>query len=327
MGTPAVPAEENTQTLSPAHSFASTEPPDAQEHRDLMLSLRERDPPFCHTNAEGWVVIDLEYFSLSSNWSKAIGDTITVLHKTWDSREQLQRLSWREFETLLRKVGRNARERWEVLWPREIAWAFMTPDGHRVIWDVKECYMPLSLAELRKAPPCSEADLRSMYYLSKNIHYLQWESRDRQNTRMATEVVKQFVHFCREMGARKIFLKGNDHEAHRLRSWLRLADPSFTTPLFNSPDWRYVAPKWRKPATLRRYVEEVRYHYREHVHGWNKQNLSFNHHCAACECLYYATHYKFKSETQDWTPRPFPTYRNFNALTDAERSQIRGSGG
>jgi hypothetical protein len=173
-----------------------------------MLSLRERDPPFCHTNAEGWVVIDLEYFSLSSNWSKAIGDTITVLHKTWDSREQLQRLSWREFETLLRKVGRNARERWEVLWPREIAWAFMTPDGHRVIWDVKECYMPLSLAELRKAPPCSEADLRSMYYLSKNIHYLQWESRDRQNTRMATEVVKQFVHFCREMGTGRSSSRG-----------------------------------------------------------------------------------------------------------------------
>ena len=49
--------------------------------------------------------------------------------------------------------------------------------------------------------------------------------------------------FCRQVGATKIFLKGNADEGDRLRSWFKLADPTFEVQLYASSDWRYTAPK------------------------------------------------------------------------------------
>ena len=52
------------------------------------------------------------------------------------------------------------------------------------------------------------------------------------------------------------------------------------------------------------------------LHVSLKEGLK-NHHCAAVEVLYYITHFKFKSEMQNFTQkRPFPVYKNIVQVTD-----------
>jgi len=46
-----------------------------------------------------------------------------------------------------------------------------------------------------------------------------------------------------------IFLKGNQAEADRLRSWFKLADATFDLPLYASADWRYIAPKRQEQSS------------------------------------------------------------------------------
>ena len=54
-----------------------------------------------------------------------------------------------------------------------------------------------------------------------------------------------FIGFCRNLGVARIFLKGNQAEAYRLRSWFKLAYSTFDLTLYTSADWRYIAPKLR----------------------------------------------------------------------------------
>jgi hypothetical protein len=274
-------------------------------------------------------VIDLEYFTLSGPCEKYIGDTLTYLRSTWGQREDAMGVSWAALEAVARQVGRTSnRKRMELQWPREISWAFMTPDGVKVLWDCNEVHMPLSHKELvDKTNSCSSLDRGSAHYLSTNIHYLPWHSADAGNTHKPLEVFQRFVHFCREVGAQRIFLKGNTNEADRLRSWLRLADASFDLPVVNSADWRYIAPKYKTPEFLKRYATAVKTHLTKHHHGSaNYKGDKYNQHCSGVECLYYATHYKFKSEKQDWRKRPYPAYKNIALIGQEERKAIREQG-
>ena len=49
-----------------------------------------------------------------------------------------------------------------------------------------------------------------------------------------------------------------------------------------------------------------------------------NHHCAAVEVLYYITHFKFKSEMQNFDQkRPLPVYKNIVQVTQLENEALR----
>ena len=108
--------------------------------------------------------------------------------------------------------------------------------------------------------------------------------------------------FCRSLFFEMIFLKWNQAEADRLRRWFTLVDPTFKIPLWASPEWRYIAPKWREQISLRPFVQEVssRFHHHQHLllNKEIRKRVRENKHCAAVECLYYATHYQFKVDVQ-----------------------------
>ena len=73
--------------------------------------------------------------------------------------------------------------------------------------------------------------------------------------------------FCLSIFVDSIFLKWNQAEADRLRSWFNLVDPTFKIPLWASPYWRYIAPKWREQSSMRPFVQEVssRFHHHQHL--------------------------------------------------------------
>ena len=42
------------------------------------------------------------------------------------------------------------------------------------------------------------------------------------------------------------------------------------------------------------------------------------------ECLYYITHFKFKSEEQNFSQkRPYPVYKNIERVTEDEKEALR----
>ena len=140
---------------------------------------------------------------------------------------------------------------------------------------------------------------------------------------MALAAFRKFLDFCRQVGATKIFLKGNSEEGDRLSSWFKLEDPTFEVPLYASPDWRYTAPKWRTEAFLRPYVKAVQEALSLHQHISLKEGPK-NHHCAAVEVLYYITHFKFKSDMQNFDQkRPYPVYKYIVQVTEWEKEALR----
>ena len=102
-----------------------------------MLRLRENTPPWNLHNKERWVMFDAEYFSLQSWYSKTMGDTIRFLEKDWDTvRSQVQGMSFYDLFDVARKVGggkkkSEGKRRYQIMWPREMAWAFMSIDGSK----------------------------------------------------------------------------------------------------------------------------------------------------------------------------------------------------
>ena len=106
-----------------------------------MLRLREAPPPWNISNRERWVIFEAEYFSLQSWYSKKTGDTLKFLQKTWvHLRSRAQGVEFAELQAVARQIGgrgnlQSAKCRWEILWPREMAWPFMSVDGSKVVWD------------------------------------------------------------------------------------------------------------------------------------------------------------------------------------------------
>ena len=91
--------------------------------------------------------------------------------------------------------------------------------------------------------------------------------------------------FCRNLGVATIFLKMDQAEADRLRSWFKLADSTFDLQLYASADWHYIAPKWLEQSSMQPFVRGVREKFRHHRHmlrdPTTKSQAFQNQHCAA----------------------------------------------
>ena len=77
---------------------------------------------------------------------------------------------------------------------------------------------------------------------------------------VAVDMVRSFIDFCRSCVVRKVFINGRSVEEIRLRSWLKVADPTFKTKLFASADWQYIHLHHRQehdPAILATFIEDV----------------------------------------------------------------------
>ena len=137
---------------------------------------------------------------------------------------------------------------------------------------------------------------------------------------------------CGTIEIARIFLKGSQAEADRLRSWFQLADSTFDLQLYVSADWRYIAPtRWREQSSLQPFVREVMEKFRHHLHmprdPTTKRQVCQNQHCAAVECLYYATDDQFKVDAQafDLVRKPPRYLHNSRADKDGSLASIRGS--
>ena len=136
-----------------------------------MLRLRAAPPPWCPANPKRWVVIDLEYFPLSGASSRTEGDTLAYLWETLPQRQPRVGITRDDIGTVVRTVGKRGKRREEILWPREFAWAYMTPSWSHVLWDVKEMLMPLKCTELfNKDGTCSKGDQSSACWMQNNCH-------------------------------------------------------------------------------------------------------------------------------------------------------------
>ena len=210
------------------------------------------------------------------------------------------------------------------MWPCKMAWAFMSTDSSKFVWDCVEVNMTISREELtNEENNCSQGDQQGARYCSNYLHCLRFQPRFSRKALTALAAFRKFMDFCRHVCATKIFLKWNSEEGDRLRSWFKLADPTFEVPLYASTDWRYTAPKWRTEAFLRPYVKAVQDVLPLHQHISLKEGPK-NHHCAAVEVLYYITHFKFKAETQNFAKkRPYPVYKNTGQVTEREKEALR----
>jgi hypothetical protein len=322
-------------------SVASTVQPDPNDEENMQLKeeLRAGPPPTLLDNPERYAIIDAEYASLSGDYSRRLGSTLHYLKRIWATQAQKFGITWAQLAHIARRVGGSKRgrvrldspkRRWEILWIRELAWAFMSPDGSKIVWDGTECHMPLSLNELRaKHAGCNPIDYTNFRHNNKHVHYLPYEPEDPARASNPLDAIRRFMAFCIRLGVKRIFLKGNGAEADRLRGWFHIADPTFAVPLVASPDWRYVAPKWRSPESLQTYVDIVRAVMPKHAHRkWNDEHSAHtlrNEHCSIVECLYYMTHYKFKSEKQNYDiPHTPPQYKHYDQLDQIEAYAISG---
>jgi len=129
-----------------------------------------------------------------------------------------------------------------------------------------------------------------------------WYTWNNENVWRVPQAFREFTGFCKNLGVARIFMNGNQAEADRLRSWFKLADSTFDLPLYASANWRYITPKWREQSFMQPFVREVREKFHHHLHMLRdpitKRQVCQNRHCAAVECLYYATHYQFKVDAQ-----------------------------
>jgi len=94
--------------------------------REVMLRLRAAPPPWCPENTKRWVVIDLEYFTLSGSYGKGEGDTIIFLYNMWPERQSRVGFTRDDLATVVRAVGKGNKRIEDILWPRDLAWAHMT---------------------------------------------------------------------------------------------------------------------------------------------------------------------------------------------------------
>jgi len=97
--------------------------------REEMLRLRAAPPPWYPENPKRWVVTDLECFILSGPYGHGEWDTLAFLYNTWPERQS-------------RVVFTRDGQQEEILWPRRVALAHMTPSGDTVLWDVKVVFKP-----------------------------------------------------------------------------------------------------------------------------------------------------------------------------------------
>ena len=178
-----------------------------------------------------------------------------------------------------------------------------------------------------KNSTCSKRDKNSARWTQNNCHGLSWDPWDNDNVVRVTHAFQSFMGFCRSLFIERIFLNGNQAEADMLRSWFTLVDHTFKILLLASPDWSYIAPKWRTQNSLRPFVLEVISKFPWHQHLlWNKGNkkrVCENKHCAAVECLYYSTHYQFKVDVKAFDlARAPPRYLYISKMdTDWSSSQ------
>ena len=168
----------------------------------------------------------------------------------------------------------------------------MTTSGEELLWYVKEVIMPITYLELMDTKSAhKQADQVSASWTQNNCHSHPWQSRDAENTYQPLLDFKAFLTFCRSLAVAKIFLQWNHAEADQLRSWLKLADPTFDMPLRASVDWRCIAPVWRSQESLKPFVNTVRQRFRYHQHRRKDpktHQLTYqNHHCAAVPVLRY----------------------------------------
>ena len=144
---PPQPANPAAQAVRDDRSSAvSTLHPDPDDigSREEMLRLRAGPPPWFPDNPKRWVVIYLEYYTLSGPYDKGEGDTITYLYNTCTERQSHVGFTREDLATVVRVVGKGNKKRAEILWPRGIAWAHMTHSGDTAIWDVKGVFMPMT---------------------------------------------------------------------------------------------------------------------------------------------------------------------------------------
>ena len=62
-------------------------------------------------------------------------------------------MSFSDLYNVARLVGggrklKEGKRRYQIMWPREMAWAFMSTDDSKIVWDGVECNMPLRWSEL-----------------------------------------------------------------------------------------------------------------------------------------------------------------------------------
>ena len=160
-------------------------------------------------------MFEAEYFSLQSWYSKKMGDTIRFLEKDWDTvRLQVQGMSFYDLFDVARMVGggRKRKEnmrRYQIMWPREMAWAFMSTDGSKVVCDCVEVNMPLSWKEFNDPENnYSQGDLQGARFCSNYLHCLRFQPRFPRKALTALAAFRKFMDFCRQVGATKIFLRG-----------------------------------------------------------------------------------------------------------------------
>ena len=78
-------------------------------------------------NMSAHAVIDLEYLFLKEGYSKYIGDSLDFLKSTWHRREKRHAISCEQGCSVSRRIWKRSRNRNRVAWPRDTAWACMSP--------------------------------------------------------------------------------------------------------------------------------------------------------------------------------------------------------
>ena len=127
-------------------------------------------------------MIDLEYFTLSGPYVKGEGDTLTFLYNTWPERQSRVVFTRDDLATAVRAVGKGNKRSEEILWPREIALAHMTPSGDTVLWDVNEVFMPMTGLEFfSKRNGCNTADHAGARLTQHCCHGLTCDPWDNEN--------------------------------------------------------------------------------------------------------------------------------------------------
>ena len=98
-------------------------------------------PPFMRKhNRSAHAVIDLEYFFTEEGYSKYIGDSLDFINSTWPCSAKRQGLSCEQVCSVSGRIGKGSRTRNRVAWPREAAWACMSPEGDFIQLDYGECH-------------------------------------------------------------------------------------------------------------------------------------------------------------------------------------------
>ena len=292
-----VPSDDDSQD---SLGSVSSRTPDqnSAEYADMKAAWKKA--PFrVISNPDSLATFDGEYTIYSGAFTKKgvlTKCSLKLLERHHAEIERIHGFTVEEIKKIFGgSVGKSDQGRFEVLWPREIAWAFLDDGGVVLSWSIIEILPLIDLVDMMENG--NEFDVFTIFRNKKLLHGLTYDPLPRGHSKALG--LKDALHALQThyacLNMKTFWLKGAIKERRMLRRMFRhyaekSGDPRMK--LTGSNHWQFVSPERHYDAFGWKYMEQfviaIKGVLPEHTHS-NIPTARL--HCSGLECMKYAAYH------------------------------------